>query len=128
MISGATFPAQSHVVQLRVTLHYEDGTKHVRDMVSPFDIGDGWNTWLGRYHDTAANGFENIGGREGPAGSSEVKDMTKPIHVNDSEAHLVPFELEQGIRLRSVEMEAIANDVVFGVMGATILKTASTTN
>jgi len=25
MISGMTFPAQSHVVNLRVTLHYADG-------------------------------------------------------------------------------------------------------
>jgi len=115
MISGMTFPVQSHVVNLRVTLRYADGQTDRHDLVNPFGIGDCWGVWCGRWHNTAANGFENIGGRFGPAGSSEVQDMTKPISV-DTEAHLVPFELRQGIELRSVEIEAVANDVIFGVM------------
>ena len=119
MLSGITFPNQSHVVNLRVTLHYADGSKDVRDLVSPFDIGDCWSNFLGRFHDTAANGFENIGGRTGPA-SSRGLDLTQPIAV-DTEAHLVPFELKSGIPLAYVEVEAIANDTAFGVMGATLL-------
>ncbi len=121
MISGITFPAQSHVTNLRITLCYADGRQERRDLVSPFDIGDCWGKWCGRFHDTAANGFENIAGRHGPAGSAQVKDMTQPVAV-DTEAHLVPFELRPGVRVASVRIEAIANDVVFGVMGATILR------
>jgi len=121
MISGITFPAQSHVVNLRVTMRYADGEEVRHDLVSPFDIGDCWGTWCGRFHDTAANGFENLAGRRGPAGSAEVKDMTQPVAV-DTEAHLVPFELRQGVDVQAVTIEAMANDVVFGVMGATILK------
>ena len=63
MISGMTFPAQSHVVNLRVTLRYADGQTQSVDLVNPFGIGDCWSTWCGRFHDTAANGFENIGGQ-----------------------------------------------------------------
>ncbi len=121
MVSGITFPAQSHVVNLRVSLQYADGRESVMDLVNPFDIGDCWSTWCGRYHDTAANGFENIGGRSGPSGSCEVEDMSKPVAL-DSEAHLIPFDLLKDVELASVEVEAVANDVLFGVMGATVLK------
>ncbi|MBN1343916.1 MAG: DUF4450 domain-containing protein [Phycisphaerae bacterium] len=121
MISGITFPAQSHVTNLRVTLCYADGRREPHDLVSPFDIGDGWAKWCGRFHDTAANGFENLAGRHGPPGSAQVMDMTQPV-TTDTEAHLVPFDLRPNVKLESVQIEAVANDVVFGVMGATILK------
>jgi hypothetical protein len=121
MLSGMTFPVQSQVPNLRVTLRYSDGGVQRKDLVNPFDIGDCWSTWCGRYHDTAANGFENIGGRSGPMGSSDVEDLSKPVAL-DTEAHLVPFPLRADVILASVTVEAIANDVIFGVMGATILK------
>jgi len=121
LVGGMSFPVQSHVVNLRVTLHYADGDSVERELVNPFGIGDCWSTWCGRFHDTPANGFENIGGRRGPAGSSEVTDRTQPVEL-DTEAQLVPFDVRQETELTKVEVEAIANDVVFGVMGATILK------
>jgi len=120
MLSGMTFPVQSHVVNLRVTLRYADGQEQRVDLVNPFDIGDGWSTWCGRFHDTAASGFENLGGRFGPAGSAQVADLTRPVAL-DTEAHLVALPLRAGVELRRVELEAIANDCVFGIMGATVL-------
>lgn len=119
MVSGMTFPVQSHVVNLRLVLHYADGPAERRDLVNPFDIGDGWSTWCGRLHDTAANGFENLGGRAGPAGSALVTDLTQPIAL-DTEAHLLAIDLRPGVVLRRVEIEAAANDVIYGLMGATI--------
>ena len=121
MISGMSHPPQSHVTNLRITLHYADGTTEPHDLVNPFDIGDCWSTWYNFHYDTAANGFENIGGRSGPAGSSNVADLTKPVSV-DTIAHLIAFPLRSGAQLDTVEMEAIANDVVFGVMGASVLR------
>jgi len=121
MLSGMTFPVQSQVVNLRLTLRYTDGTTEQSDLVNPLGIGDCWSTWCGRFHDTAANGFENLGGRTGPAGSAQVADLTKPVAM-DTEAHLVALDLRPAIELRAVELEAIANDAVFGVMGATVLK------
>jgi len=121
MLSGMTFPVQSHVANLRVTLAYENGDNESKDLESPFDIGDCWSTWCGRWHDTAANGFENLGGRFGPAGSSQVPDLKQPVNV-DTEAHLVAFDLPPGAALKSVRIEAVANDVIFGVMGASMLK------
>jgi hypothetical protein len=121
MLSGMTFPVQSHVVNLRVTLRYADGQVQRVDLVNPFDIGDCWSTWCGRFHDTAANGFENIGGRAGPAGSSAVADLTQPVAL-DTEAHLLALPLRASVELGQVQLEAIANDCIFGIMGATILK------
>ncbi len=121
MLSGMTFPNQSHVTNIRIVLNYNDGTVVKKDFVNPFDIGDCWSSWCGRYHDNAVNGFENIGGRKGPMGSAEVEDLTKPVAV-DTEAHLVRFQLKKDVTLTSITMEAIANDAIFGIMGATILK------
>jgi hypothetical protein len=120
MISGMTFPAQSHVVNLQVVLDYADGTQQRLDLVNPFDIGDCWSTWCGRWHDTAANGFENLGGRFGPPGSAGV-DLTRPVAV-DNQAHLVKIPLRPRIQLRGLTVEAVANDVIFGLMGVSILK------
>ena len=102
-----------------VTLHHANGNTEIVDLVNPFGIGDCWSTWCGRFHDTAANGFENIGGQTGPAGSSEVGDLTKPIAV-DTEAHLIALELDPAVELRRVSLEVIANDCIFGIMGATV--------
>jgi hypothetical protein len=121
MLSGATWPAQSHVVNLRVELEFADGFRQTRDLVNPFDIGDCWDTWLGWAHDTPANGFENLGGRFGPPGSNPGMDLTRPVEV-DTEAHLAAFELPPGGLLTGIALEAIANDVVFGLMGASVLK------
>jgi hypothetical protein len=109
------------VVNLRVTLLYADTQGQIVDLVNPFGIGDCWSTWCGRFHDTAANGFENIGGRTGPAGSSQVPDLTQPVAL-DTEAHLVALPLRSGAELEGVRLEAIANDCLFGIMGATVLK------
>ena len=91
----------------------------MRDLVNPFDIGDCWSTWCGRYHDCTANGFENIGGRTGPAGSIEVDDLTQPIAL-DTEAQLLRFDLRPEVELKSFTIEAYANDIIFGIMGASV--------
>ena len=119
MLSGTTFAVQSHVVNLRMGLEYTDGSVQTRDLVNPFDIGDCWNQY--RFHDTAANGFENLGGRTGPAGSAQVADLTRPVAV-DTQAHLVAFDLKPGATLAKVRLEAVAEDIIFGVMGATVLR------
>ena len=45
--------------------------------------------------------------------------MTQPIAL-DTEAHLVRFPLRQGSRTAKIVLEAVANEVIFGVMGVTL--------
>ena len=42
--------------------------------------------------------------------------MTQPIHV-DTEAHLLGMDLRPGQVVESLTLEAIANDIAFGLMG-----------
>jgi len=48
---------------LRITLRDANGIATRSDRVNPFGIGKGWSRWCGRFHDTAANGFEDLAGR-----------------------------------------------------------------
>ena len=40
----------------------------------------------------------------------------------DLEAHILRFRLREGVPVREVEMRVIANDVIFALMGVTVLK------
>ena len=120
MLSGMTFPAQSGVVNLRVSLAYKDGERIARDLANPTGIGDCWSTWCGRFHDTAANGFEIL--EDGQARRVRLnQDLTQPVAL-DTEAQLLSLELRHDAELESVTLEAVANDVVFGIMGASVLR------
>ena len=119
LITGITFPMQSHVENLRITVRYEDGTEEAHPLCNPDGIGDMWFTKFGRWHDTPANGFENIGGGRG-ALSSAGQDLSKPVET-DLEAHILRFRLREGVPVREIEMRVIANDVIFALMGVTVL-------
>jgi hypothetical protein len=121
MVSGMTFPAQSHVTNLRVTLRYDGGATQAIDLVNPTGVGDCWSNWCGRFHDTPANGFENLDGRFGTPGSAAPGDLARPVEV-DTEAHLVKIPLDARQELRTLVLEAFANDIIFGLMGASILR------
>ncbi|MBE6568814.1 MAG: DUF4450 domain-containing protein [Ruminococcaceae bacterium] len=120
LITGTTFPMQSHVENLRITFTYEDGVTEEHPLVNPYDIGDMWLQFWRRYHDTPASGFENLSGKTG-AMSSAGLDLTKPIPT-DTEAHILRFRLREGVKVTRMEMRAVANDVIFALMGITLLK------
>jgi len=120
LITGITFPMQSHVENIRVIFTYEDGVVEEHPLVSPFDIGDCWSCMYGRWHDTAANGFENLSGHAGPASSAGL-DLNSPINVA-TEAHILRFHLREGVKVKSVEMRMIALEILFALMGITLLQ------
>ncbi len=120
LITGITLPMQSHVENLRITVRYEDGTEEEHRLFNPDGIGDMWFTKFGRWHDTPANGFENIGGGRGALSSAGL-DLSKPVET-DLEAHILRFRLREGVPVSEIEMRIIANDVIFALMGVTVLK------
>lgn len=120
LVSGVTFPMQSHVENLRIRLNYADGETEVHSLQNPRDIGDMWeNFWL-RYHDTPGAGFENISGQNGVM-SSAGQDLTACIPT-DTEAHILRFRLREGVELSSVDFTTICDDAIFCLMGVTVLK------
>lgn len=120
MVTGVTYPMQSHVENLRITLEYEDGTTEEHRLVNPFHIGDMWYTNCGRYHDTPLNGFENLSGNNGCM-SSIGQDLTKPIET-DTEAHIIMYPMKPRLRLHKIRFQTIACDTAFGLIGITVLK------
>ena len=120
LITGITFPMQSGVENLRVTFEYADGVRQEYPLYNPADIGDMWFTLWNRFHDTPNAGFENMGGHHG-AMSSAGLDLTQPIPT-DTEAHILRFRLRGGETLKRVGLKAVANDVIFALMGITVLK------
>lgn len=120
MVTGITYPMQSHVENVRVTLRYSDGTEISKPLVNPFDICDGWFTCWGRFHDSPGCGFENLRGKEGALSSAGL-DLNQPI-ATDTEAEILCFPLEHDKELASVEFRIIALDAVFCLMGLTVLK------
>ena len=121
LITGISFPMQSGVENLRIILNYEDGVNEIHPLVNPETIGDMWSTIWRRWHDTPANGFEKLGGYLPGPDSSYGQDLTRPIETG-IEAHIIHFPLREGIRLKEIEMRITANDVLFSLMGITILK------
>jgi len=120
LVTGVTFPMQSHVENLRVTIVYEDGIREEYPLINPYDIGDMWDTEFGRYHDTPGAGFENISGNRGALSSTGL-DLTSVIPT-DTEAHILRFLLRQDVKVKEIEMRTIANDAIYALMGITILK------
>ena len=121
LITGITFPMQSGVENLRITLSYEDGVTEIHPLINPDTIGDMWSTIWRRWHDTPANGFEKLGGYKPGPDSSVGLDLTKPTETG-VEAQIIHFPLRNGVKLSGVEMRVIANDVVFAVLGVTVLE------
>lgn len=120
MVTGITFPMQSHVENVRVTLCYSDGTEISTPLVNPFNICDGWFTLWSRFHDSTGCGFENLRGKEGALSSAGL-DLNVPI-ATDTEAEILCFPLEPDKELLSVEFRMIALDSIFCLMGLTVLK------
>jgi len=120
LITGITFPMQSHVENLRITFTYEDGVSQEYPLINPYDIGDMWFVMWNRYHDTPANGFENLSGRRGALTSAGL-DLNSPIET-DTEAHILRFYLREGVKVTKMEMRTIANDAIFALMGVTVLQ------
>lgn len=112
---------QSHVENLRVIFRYEDGVEEEHPLYNPDGIGDMWFNKFDRYHYTAANGFENLSNGDVGAVSSAGLDLTKSIYT-DLEGHILRFRLRPDVKVTEVEMRIIANDVLFALMGVTLLQ------
>lgn len=52
--------------------------------------------------------------------SSAGQDLTKQIPT-DLEAHILRFCLKENRKVKEIEMRVIANDVIFALMGVTLL-------
>lgn len=120
LAAGITFPMQSHVENVRVTLRYEDGSHEAFPLICPRDISNTLYPYFGYFHDTPGAGFENMGGRNGPM-SSAGQNLNTCIPT-DTEAHILRFRLKPGEILKTVTFETVCQDAAYCLMGVTVLK------
>jgi hypothetical protein len=94
---GVTNPMQSWVENCRVTVAYQDGSKHLTSLVHPRNFDD----WLV------------------PALQAE----NETVYFSDYNHGIVQrISLEPEKELAGISIEAIANEVIFGLMGISIRK------
>jgi len=130
MMAGTTSHMQCHVPNGRVTVYYKDGTSASFDLVNP-------ENWAPIEQDFYLDGEAYKSEQPRPyriAFKTAVvsRDMEKDMGVKPSEVYgrsidggagiLVDLPLEKNKELKSIEVKTVANEVVVGLMGVTLLK------
>lgn len=143
LISGVTFPMQSHIANASVLIHYADGGKSTIDLVNPDNFDNGWGGFGGNYH-YATNGMEVIADKPPQAADAE-RAAAQPVTIlgqhgipdpNEgqkapqvlgateapSHADIVDLDCDPTRRIRSVEVKVLSNEIILGLLGVTLLK------
>ena len=117
LVTGYTNQMQCEVVNARIQLRYSDGSADVLELVAPFNF----------------RSIEAGPGTERPVDSFcygnqrltrvRIGSALRPVPADPGDnglyAQVVACRLRP-VPLQSLELEAVANDVVFGVMGITV--------
>ena len=95
MFIASAYCMQSHVENVRITVTYADGTTSNTSLVYPFDIDD-WFT-------------------------SALATKAENFYFNDfNHANIKRIRIDSDKELASIKIEAIANEVILGVMGISV--------
>jgi hypothetical protein len=138
LLSGMTFPMQSHIANARVTVHYADGQTSVLDLTNPKNFDNGWGKFGGTYH-YAANGIEIIGEKQ-PENMEAVHAIGSPgvilrqqgtpepfvqpewdVVPPPPHADIVDVVCDPGRKIRHVDVEVLSNEIIVGLLGVTLL-------
>ena len=140
LLSAITFPMQSHIANGRVTVRYIDGSSSALDLVNPTNLDNGIGTFGGTYHYTA-NGHVMIG--EVPPfeyppqpmlllrqhGVPDHDEEVHPAWENSartrpplaSHADIIGVDCDPAKKIRIIQVEARANNVILALFGLTLL-------
>ncbi|SFC28236.1 protein of unknown function [Parapedobacter composti] len=128
LMAGSTNPMQSHVTNGEVVITYADGTMERLELRNP----DNW--WpieqdyyldspafcTGKPHPYRIHLKTGEIHRESPR-YTEIKGFTQRA-VDGGAATLLDVPLDKSKPLKSLQLRAVANDVVIGLMGATLCR------
>lgn len=130
MMAGSTNHMQSHVVNATVTVTYTDGTQSILELIPP-------ETWAPIEQDFFLDGKAFRSKYPRPyrvALKTGVisRDMEKDMGVKASEVYgrsidggagiILDLPLDKNKELKSLELKTIANEVVIGLMAATLVR------
>jgi hypothetical protein len=133
LLSGITFPIQSHIANARVTVHYADGGKSELDLVNPDNFDNGWGKYGGTYH-YAANGMELLSltqtRKKEPHGLQVRDQLDMPgLVLEDPDnweerphADIIDVDCAAARKIDSLELEVLSNEIIVGLLGVTLLQ------
>jgi hypothetical protein len=136
LISGVTFPMQSQIANVRLVVNYADGENTIRELVNPDNFDNGWGGFGGTYH-YAANGSEVMHG--GPWDElqdiAQIQPLARPLTILGQHgtpdaperlfpphADIVDVACDPARKIRDVEIEVLANEIIVALHGITLLK------
>lgn len=130
MMAGSTNHMQCHVVNGTVTVKYKDGSQSVIELIPP-------GTWAPIEQDYYIDGYAfqlkqprpyRIAFKTGTVSRDMEKDMkikTDEVYgrsIDGGAGIILDIPLNEGKELESLELKSIANEVVIGLMGITLLR------
>lgn len=130
LMAGSTNHMQCHVPNGTVTVYYTDGTSSLLELVNP-------ETWVPIEQDYFIDGEAFASKYPNPyrvAFKTGIvsRDMEKDMNVKSKEVYgrnidggagiILDIPLDKNKELKNVEVKAVANEVVIGLMGVTLLR------
>jgi len=130
MMAGSTNHMQCHVLNGMVTVRYKDGSQSVLELIPP-------ETWAPIEQDFYIDGQAFRSKQPRPyrvAFKTGVvsRDMEKEMKIKPDEVYgrsidggagiILDLPLDKGKELHSLQLKSIANEVVIGLMGITLLR------
>jgi hypothetical protein len=109
LVCGTTNPMEVRISNAQLRMTYADGVVEKLDLVPPF------NFWTlcplsGNDYDYKRDAFS----------LPKVPPTTVQLGMN-CRAILLPWKLRPGVALKDVTLECLSNEVVIGLMGATVM-------
>jgi hypothetical protein len=108
LVCGSTNPMQVRIANARIVLQYADDVEETIELVPPFNF---WSLCkMGKAdYDLSRDGFA-------------IGKVPSLVQLGDNcRANLIGHRLRAGVRLRSATLECMSQEVVIGVMGASIM-------
>ncbi|NMA74048.1 MAG: DUF4450 domain-containing protein [Bacteroidales bacterium] len=130
LMAGSTNHMQSHIVNGTVTVYYKDGTTEVLNLINP-------ETWApieqDFYLDNQAFSskyprFYRVSLKTGAVSRNlgdEMNIKSSEVYYRDLDggaANILDLPLNSNKELEKLELKSVANEVVIGLMGATLLR------
>lgn len=128
-VAGSTYHMQAHVLNGEITITYKDGSKDKLELVLPDNLLpldqdifiDGWayrsgqpRPWRIRLQDGSVSKYH--------AGELGKRMSNSPIYIEGGMVTLLDLPLDCEKELESLSLETVANEVVIGLMGITLMK------
>lgn len=128
-VAGSTYHMQAHVLNGEITVTYKDGSKDKLELVLPDNLLpldqdifiDGWayrsgqpRPWRIRLQDGSVSKYH--------AAELGKRMSNNPIYIEGGMVTLLDLSLDSDKELESLSLETVANEVVIGLMGITLME------